>query len=297
MPGWDELIREVETSTSKMALDEVRNKYIRRLSQLTGRNTVVYFSGWLKDPRLTNVDINDGDMVGFMNALREMDCSKGLDLILHTPGGDPCAAESIVKYLRSKFDKNIRVIIPHLAMSAGTMIACSAHSIVMGKQSSLGPIDPQIRGVPAYNILNEFDEAKKDLVNHPENRAYWQVLLSKYTVAYTKEALDAILLSTELVSTWLSTCMFTQSESDQLKIQNIVRALNEHYNSKIHNRHFNITFCKQLGLRVEELEANNQLQDAVLSIYHAFSITVSHSNATKIIENDAGKRYICNMQK
>ena len=50
-----------------------------------------------------------------------MECHRGLDLILHTPGGFPEAAESIVKYLRSKFSTNIRVIVPHLSMSAGTM--------------------------------------------------------------------------------------------------------------------------------------------------------------------------------
>lgn len=96
-----------------------------------------------------------------MNTVRGLDCSKGLDLILHTPGGSPMAAEAIVKYLRSKFGKDIRVIVPQLAMSAGTMIACSAKEIVMGKQSSLGPIDPQLNGIPAYSIQNEFEDAKQ----------------------------------------------------------------------------------------------------------------------------------------
>ena len=62
-------------------------------------------------------------MTGFMNALKGMDCSKGLDLILHTPGGSPAAAEAIVSYLRSKFHNDIRVIVPQISMSAGTMIA------------------------------------------------------------------------------------------------------------------------------------------------------------------------------
>ena len=110
-----------------------------------------------------NLDISDNDMVGFMNCLHGMDCSKGLDLILHTPGGSPSAAEGIVNYLRSKFKENIRVIVPHMAMSAGTMIACASNEIIMGKQSSLGPIDPQFNGIPAYNIKQEFEEAKEDL--------------------------------------------------------------------------------------------------------------------------------------
>ena len=86
-----------------------------------------------------------------------MECHRGLDLILHTPGGFPEAAESIVKYLRSKFSTNIRVIVPHLSMSAGTMIACAGKEIVMGKHSSLGPIDPQFNGIPVYSLKREYE--------------------------------------------------------------------------------------------------------------------------------------------
>ncbi len=53
-----------------------------------------------------------------------------LDLILHSPGGSPEAAEAIVSYLRSRFS-SIRVIVPQLAMSAATMIACAADQIVL----------------------------------------------------------------------------------------------------------------------------------------------------------------------
>ena len=105
-----------------------------------------------------------------MNALKGLDATKGLDLILHTPGGNPTATEGIVKYLHSKFGNDIRVIVPQMAMSAGTMLACSANTIIMGKHSCLGPIDPQYGGVPAYNIVNEFKEAKSDLDQNPQAR-------------------------------------------------------------------------------------------------------------------------------
>ena len=98
-------------------------------------------------------------MNAFMAAVHLLKRDKGLDLILHTPGGDIAATEALVKYLWTMFDKDVRVIVPQLAMSAGTMIACSAKQIVMGKQSSLGPIDPQIFGMPAQAILEEFQMA------------------------------------------------------------------------------------------------------------------------------------------
>jgi ClpP class serine protease len=84
-----------------------------------------------------------------MNFIHGLDRTKGLDLILHTPGGDVAATESIIEYLRQMFGNNVRAIVPQMAMSAGTMIACSCKSIVMGKQSNIGPIDPQLGGIPA----------------------------------------------------------------------------------------------------------------------------------------------------
>ncbi len=66
------------------------------------------------------------DKNGFMTAINGIDTSKGLDLILHTPGGDTAATESIVDYLWSKFNGDVRCFVPQMAMSAGTMIACSS---------------------------------------------------------------------------------------------------------------------------------------------------------------------------
>jgi ClpP class serine protease len=56
-------------------------------------------------------------MPGFMTAVNKLDKSKGLDLILHTPGGEINATEQIVFYLRKIFKGDIRAIVPHLAMS------------------------------------------------------------------------------------------------------------------------------------------------------------------------------------
>lgn len=86
-------------------------------------------------------------MNAFMTNVYRLDRSKGLDLILHTPGGDLAATESIVNYLQSAFDGNVRAIIPQISMSAGTLIAMSCREILMGRESSLGPIDPQLGGI------------------------------------------------------------------------------------------------------------------------------------------------------
>jgi hypothetical protein len=291
MAGWDEILQ--ETAATPSQLDYVRRKYLKRMHELTGRNIITYYSSWLFKPGTFNVDINDQDIEGFMNAVKGMDCSLGLDLILHTPGGDPAAAEAIIQYLKAKFYKNIRVIVPQLAMSAGTMMACAAKEIVMGKQSSLGPIDPQIHGIPAYNIKQEFEEAKKDLQKNPSNAQYWAIKLQQYPAAFMKTALDAIELSGLLVKEWLGDSMYDKSkEVDKSLINIIVAHLNEHDASKSHARHFNFEYCQKIGLKIKMMEDDSDLQDAILSVHHAYIISLQQTTASKIIENNMGKAFI-----
>lgn len=219
MPSWGELLLELQPHTDAngntvagLSFDDLRTKYIYKLSEYTRRNVIAYYSGWLKPLKSQNIDINDSDITGFMNAIKGLDPDKGLDLILHTPGGNPTATEGIVKYLHSKFKDDIRVIVPQMSMSAGTMLACSAKTIIMGKHSCLGPIDPQYGGVPAYNIVNEFREAKDDLDRNIDAKTYWELQLKKYPAAFFYTVMDAINLSSQLASDWLIQYMFSGEE-------------------------------------------------------------------------------------
>lgn len=288
MAGWDDILKELNETMSQT--DFVRRKYLKHLSDYTGRNTIAYYSSFLEKPNATNIDINDLDMTGFMNALKGMDCSKGLDLILHTPGGSPAAAEAIINYLKKKFNNDIRVIVPQIAMSAGTMMACAAKEIIMGSQSSLGPVDPQFNGIPAYNIQMEFEEAKNDLAVNPQNVQYWAIKLQQYPAAFLKTAIDAIQLSGTLLREWLSSNMFLGE--DQSVVDSIVAKLNEHDDSKTHGRHFNIDFCKNIGLKIRALEEDDTLQDAVLSVHHAYMLTLGGTDSAKIIESQNGKAIV-----
>ena len=291
MAGWNDVLKEITETQSQH--DYVRKKYVSELASYTNRNVITYYSSWLKNPQANNTDINDADMTGFMNCIHGMDCSKGLDLILHTPVGSPAAAEAIVSYLRNKFNNDIRIIVPQLAMSAGTMIACAGKEIILGKQSSLGPIDPQFNGIPAYNIMMEFEEAKKDLMSNPQNAQYWAIKLQQYPAAFMKTAIDAIQLSGKLVEEWLGSCMYDKNSiEDQKIISNIVSKLNEHDDSKIHGRHLNAEFCKNIGLKIVMLEDDNILQDKVLSLHHSYMITMDMTPALKIIENQNGKTMV-----
>ncbi|MBR3583862.1 MAG: serine protease [Kiritimatiellae bacterium] len=274
-----------------LSLSELRIKYLSNLHGCTGRNIIAYYSGWLRHPHRPNLDINDSDMTGFMQCLKGVDCQNGLDLILHTPGGSPTAAEGIVNYLHEKFGRDIRVVVPQMAMSAGTMLACSAKSILMGKQSCLGPIDPQYGGVPAYNIKAEYEDAKANLDNNPKSKTYWEMQLSRYPSAFYYTVCDGIQLSENLAGEWLVKYMFGDLSRKEAvgKAEKILERLNK--NNGSHLRHFGIEKCKELGFSIEELEADNKLQDAVLSVHHAFTITFDKERHSKIIMNHLGEGY------
>lgn len=144
MPSWGTVLDNLKNTPNPM--DAMRRKYLSTMHKYTDRNIIAYYSAFMQKPRIDGTGIDDNDKNAFMQAVCGLDRSKGLDLILHTPGGQIAAAESLVSYLKALFGKDVRVFVPQIAMSAGTMIALSSKEIVMGKQSNLGPIDPQFGG-------------------------------------------------------------------------------------------------------------------------------------------------------
>ena len=178
MPNWHDINDELRVMGS--TYDVVRRNYLKRLHEFTGRNAIIYYSGWLQKPEVRGTEVNDEDKNGFMTVIHRLDRSKGLDLILHTPGGETAATESLVDYLRAMFGSDIRAIVPQLAMSAGTMIACACSKIIMGKHSSLGPIDPQYMGLSAHGVIEEFERAYGEIKSDPAKGAVWQPIIAKY---------------------------------------------------------------------------------------------------------------------
>ena len=308
MPNWHEVLNEIGRTGSPQ--DVVRRNYLRQLSEYTGRNTIIYYSGWLQK-NVPGVEVNDSDKTGFMTVINHLDRDKGLDLILHTPGGLTAATESLVDYLHQMFGNDIRAIIPQLAMSAGTMIACSCKSIVMGKQSNLGPIDPQLGPIPAYGVVEEFKRAHSEIkgaqinaLTHPNSPeavaelhaklAVWQPIIAKYSPALIGECEKNIEWSETMVKEWLMRNMLSDLAPNDIERvrNNIIKELSDHSVSKSHGRHIPMEKCMEIGLKVERLEEDQKLQDLVLSVHHSCIHTLSGTPAFKIIENQDGIAFI-----
>lgn len=96
-----------------------------------------------------HIDLEDAQTI--IAAIKETPANLPIDLVLHTPGGLVLAAMQIARAVEAHPAK-VTVYVPVYAMSGGTLIALAADEIVMGEFSVLGPIDPQIMGLPAASI-------------------------------------------------------------------------------------------------------------------------------------------------
>lgn len=110
------------------------------------------------------INIEDSEQV--LRAIRLTPKDMPIDFIIHTPGGLALAATQIAQAL-ANHKAPVRVIIPHYAMSGGTLIALAADEIIMDEHAVLGPVDPQLGREPAASITkirelknpNEIDDA------------------------------------------------------------------------------------------------------------------------------------------
>ena len=226
MPSWGEVLTSLQAS--KNPLDEMRRKYLKTMHKYTGRNVIAYYSGFIQLPQIEGCGINDNDKNAFMQAVCGLDRSKGLDLLIHTPGGNLAAAESLVCYLRALFGNDIRTFVPQMAMSAGTMIALSTSEIIMGKQSNLGPIDPQYGGMSCAGIIEEFEEACAAVTINPNAAAVWGPIISKYHPTFIGDCRKAIDWSDNMVKTWLTENMFSAYIDKEERAETVVRTLSSH---------------------------------------------------------------------
>ncbi len=112
------------------------------------------------------IDIEDCEQI--LRAIRMTPPDKPITLIIHTPGGLVLAATQIALALKSHPAKKT-VIIPHYAMSGGTLIALAADEILMDPHAVLGPVDPQLSdpkmgAIPAVSIIRAIELKGKEKV-------------------------------------------------------------------------------------------------------------------------------------
>ncbi len=101
------------------------------------------------------IDIEDSEAV--IRAIRMTPKDKPIMFVIHTPGGLVLAASQIARALKDHPARTV-VVVPHYAMSGGTLIALAADEIIMDPHATLGPLDPQLMGpngvyMPAPSVV------------------------------------------------------------------------------------------------------------------------------------------------
>jgi ClpP class serine protease len=101
-------------------------------------------------PIVRYIDIDDAE--GILRAIRETPAERPIEIILHTPGGLVLAAQQIAAAL-ADHPGRVTAVVPHYAMSGGTLIALAADEINVDAHSALGPVDPQMGQYPAASLV------------------------------------------------------------------------------------------------------------------------------------------------
>lgn len=304
MPSWSQLVDDIARLTN----DQERAEYMqgeveRRLKEIGGlrggRHVIFYGSGFLQKPDAPPplIQITHEDLNAFMAVMFEMDWERNLTLVLHTPGGVTNAAETIVAYLREKF-ADIEVIVPTYAFSAGTMISLAADRIVMGRQSQLGPIDPLFvmgqRTQSARAIVEQFERAKEEILENNAASGVWFPILQSMGPALLQEARNALDYGERMVREWLEQYMFAGEPNAGDLAAKAAEHFNDASNHKSHGRRIDRKEARDQSLKVEDLEDNQVLQEAVLTLYHLATILIEKGPLTKLVCSDHGKRHIKN---
>jgi len=142
----------------------IERKYGHRVITMIHRQERI---GLLGVPVYRYISIEDSEAV--LSAIRTTPSNVPIMLILHTPGGLVLAASQIARALKAHPARKV-VVVPHYAMSGGTLIALAADEIIMDPNASLGPLDPQLGGpngvyLPAPSILRAVELKGRDKVD------------------------------------------------------------------------------------------------------------------------------------
>jgi ClpP class serine protease len=163
-------------------LEMARRRALARLASERGSTVVTLIHrqetmSFLGFPIVRYINIDDSEEV--LSAIRATPAGTPIDIVLHTPGGLVLAASQIANAL-AEHDGPVRAIVPHYAMSGGTLIALAADEINVDPHAALGPVDPQLGEYPAASIIVAAEQAKEPddrtlILANVGRKAIWQV--------------------------------------------------------------------------------------------------------------------------
>lgn len=244
-------------NVSSMDIISELRRGLKEIETLRGRPAVCYIANIVNSNVSASVSIDDNDDLPFSEMIGSVPKSeRSLDVLLVSPGGIAQQVAKFVNKLRPRFD-NVTFILPYMAMSAATILSMSGDDIIMGPNSYIGPVDPQVlnkegKFVPAQSIFALVDDIKE------RGQAFLQAkkpipwtdfqLLNNIDSKEIGNALSLSQFSIELVETYLYRFKFqnwlkhTSSQRDvtdedrKTRAKEVAEALCDHKRWKSHAR-------------------------------------------------------------
>jgi ClpP class serine protease len=177
---------------SQYRTNAARDSLLNRLQSERGSRVIAMIHrqdtfSLLGIPVSQSISIEDSEAV--LRAIRNTPEDYPIDLILHTPGGLVLATTQIASALADHKGK-VTVIVPHYAMSGGTLLALAADEVDMDRHAVLGPVDPQLGGMAASSILKVLERKEmKDI----DDETVIQADLAAKAVAQVSEFVESLL--------------------------------------------------------------------------------------------------------
>jgi hypothetical protein len=268
----------------------LRRETFRRIEEKTSRPLVCYVTKTRQVGAGAPAYIDDGDLIGFSDLVHAVQ-GEAVDLFLISNGGSAEAAERIVRLLRSRFT-SLRLLVPSNAYSAATLISFAADELVMGPMGTLGPIDPQINGVPARAILRAFENLETRLKTEgPRALTPYMPLITKYDLHILEICKSAQDLSEELARTWLSSYML-KCEADDDAVSRIIDFFKSYDVHKSHGRSIDRKKAREQGLtQIVDAEATPGLADLLQSLHNQYDLFFDRSPFYKLFEDGRGTNW------
>jgi Serine dehydrogenase proteinase len=223
--------------------------------------------------------MSSADIASIENMLNTITGAEQINVLLHSPGGDPTVIEKMIHMCRmhmSGTQPKLRVIVPNVAKSAATLFALGADTILMGYCSELGPIDPQVpisvsgvtQWVSAFAFVGSRDKLMEQLaeaVKKKEPTAGYLTQLASLNIPFTHEMENWIEFSRKTGATLLNKYMlkpkFPKAAQRQKKADSIAEKLLSKQLFPVHPQFINGETARNLGLEVELLGKDEPLWD------------------------------------
>lgn len=271
----------------QLQVHSTRKLLYRKLEKLIGRPVISFFTSF-RYP----VMIEDGDAEMLEGVLQTCDFSKGLALVISSPGGIGLEAERIINVLRSySGTKEYVALVPGRAKSAATMICLGASRIIMGKTSELGTVDPQVTikekdkvsRFSIYNIVKSYENLFEKAVKESGHLEPYIQQLSNYDEREIAEYRTALSLSDDIAIRALKTCMLREMPEADIKKKISIFLIPE-TKAKVHGRPISAEDANNCGLNIDMKEVNDPMWLLLYELYIRLANYVSINNNSKILE-------------